>query len=123
MSYYGDCPVCGLKPHRWGHRDEKQEGVHCHCEPKEKDEHDLGTFVDWRGNTVHEGDTIVYPVLHGRSAGLAIGVVDRVYAKASYNGWEPRLRVTPTERGYGSNPTKPSTLMFHDRAILLEAAK
>lgn len=124
MSYYGPCPVC--KRQTRSHYPEKVDPSEtCKCDPKEKSEHDLDSFVDWRGNTVEVGDTIVYPFLSGRSAGLAVGEVLRIHAKASWSGWEPRLKVMPLERNWDrtSDKVKPSTLMFHDRAILLEKTK
>jgi hypothetical protein len=80
---------------------------------------------DWRGNTISVGDKIVYPYLSGRSALLAVGVVQRIYAKRSYGQWNERLKVVAeqhggfTGKGHTNTTGKASTLMFWNRCMKL----
>ena len=87
-------------------------------------------FDDIRGNSVEVGDIIAYSVLSGRSATMAVGKVLRIFKrKGTYSErMEPRLSVERMERTYGptygdkygDGPSKPSTLKFWDRCVLVE---
>jgi hypothetical protein len=100
-------------------------GCDCVLAFNEGDEYDFQSFQDWRGNTINVGDKIVYPYLSGRSALLAVGTVQRVYAKRDYSGWRERLKVVPevhggfTGQGHTNTTGKASTLMFWNRCMKL----
>lgn len=91
------------------------------------DETDHQSFEDWRGNTVSLGDTIVYPILSGRSAILALGIVRRIYVKSTDYYNPNRLDVEVLDKKWDWRRTEEekakrpiSKLKFWSRCLLYE---
>jgi hypothetical protein len=86
--------------------------------------------VDMKGREIKAGDTIVYALTKGRSANLAIYMVDEVRIEKDYSGKDfAKLKATKLHESYPgfitNSPQRPATLAMADaRALVInETAK
>lgn len=132
MGYNHNCLVCDL-PHEYRAYNREPDTTidYCSCGEKEGTVKILDHFIDLMGNKVEVGDMIATALTAGRSANLAIGIVERIMVRCDWNGhWQPRLRVIPidrTYRGWGAEgdevpleERKKTTYQFFSRSVLLE---
>jgi len=57
-------------------------------------------MIDWRGNTISLGDTVIYATRQGSYMGYVEGTVEGMYRKPTWRGqMEDKLTIKPIREG------------------------